>query len=586
MRALELPPELFADVSEKLVAAWRARAAKEHSSDLRAAGGPVRYTLLSTLCHVRETEITDSLVELVIQLVQKINTRAEKKVEGEFNKELKRVRGKEGILLRLAEAAVAEPGGTVRKVSYPVAGESTLKALAAEAAANEARYRARVRTVLRSSYSNHWRRMLSPLLNALDLKCNNTAYRPVMDAIDLLKRYLDQPIAKEGAFFDEAEKIPLAGVVREEWRKAVVDERGRVERIPYELCVLVALRDHLRRREIWVPDPQQPSPTDRSDADDVEQHACPKCGAQPGSPCRSRGGAVASAYHTRRFTLVPRLKKVLRVPTPADRGPGRPWRPGTPPLAPIDPGLPSADIRIGYARCSTLGQELDSQLDALSKHGIPRDKIFSEKISTRIRVRPKCEEALRTAREVKAHAPHCRVIFTVYEMKRLGRDAAELTALADHLTAHGLVLEMLAGPLPGIYDPTGPGKLLFAFFAAMAETERENIRESTLEGLDTAARKGKHGGRPPVITDDMLHTVLRRRAGGESVEQIQPDLIIPTGKRKGQNPSVASIYRALAEHAKREAYPEAVERAHADFATLTGPEVPEPRTGTKALTTP
>jgi hypothetical protein len=65
--------------------------------------------------------------------------------------------------------------------------------------------------------------------------------------------------------------------------------------------------------------------------------------------------------------------------------------------------------------------------------------------------RPKFEEALRTAREVKAHAPHCRVIFTVYEMKRLGRDAAELTALADHLTAHGL-LEMLAGPLPGIYD--------------------------------------------------------------------------------------------------------------------------------------
>jgi hypothetical protein len=41
-------------------------------------------------------------------------------------------------------------------------------------------------------------------------------------------------------------------------------------------------------------------------------------------------------------------------------------------------------------------------------------------------------------------------------MKRLGRDAAELTALADHLTAHGLVLEMLAGPLPGIYGPTGP----------------------------------------------------------------------------------------------------------------------------------
>lgn len=102
----------------------------------------------------------------------------------------------------------------------------------------------------------------------------------------------------------------------------------------------------------------------------------------------------------------------------------------------------------------------------------------------------------------------------------------------------------------------------------MAETERENICESTLEGLDAAARKGKHGGRPPVITDDMLHTVLRRRAGGETVEQVQPDLIIPTGKRKGHNPSLSSIYRALAEHEKRTVYPEAVEQAHADFAAL------------------
>ncbi|WKX73849.1 hypothetical protein [Streptomyces sp. XD-27] len=80
----------------------------------------------------------------------------------------------------------------------------------------------------------------------------------------------------------------------------------------------------------------------------------------------------------------------------------------------------------------------------------------------------------------------------------------------------------------------------------------------------------------------MLHAVLRRRAGGESVEQIQPDLIIPTGKRKGQNPSVASIYRALAEHAKREAYPEAVGQAHADFAALQASEVPGPRAAEQA----
>ena len=72
------------------------------------------------------------------------------------------------------------------------------------------------------------RRKRRPLLNASELKCNNTAYRPVMDAVGLLKRYPDQPIAKEGACFDEAERIPLSGVVSEEWRKAVVDDKGRV----------------------------------------------------------------------------------------------------------------------------------------------------------------------------------------------------------------------------------------------------------------------------------------------------------------------------------------------------------------------
>jgi hypothetical protein len=105
----------------------------------------------------------------------------------------------------------------------------------------------------------------------------------------------------------------------------------------------------------------------------------------------------------------------------------------------------------------------------------------------------------------------------------------------------------------------------------MAETERENIRESTLEGLDTAARKGKHGGRPPVITDDMLHTVLRRRTGGETVEQIEPDLIIPTGRRNGQNPSLSRHLPGPGRTREATAYPEAVTEAHNDFAALQAP---------------
>lgn len=126
----------------------------------------------------------------------------------------------------------------------------------------------------------------------------------------------------------------------------------------------------------WVMTASKDAPP--ADAEEIERHPCPRCAAEPGSPCRSRSGVVATAYHTGRFTKVPRLAKLLRVATPADRGSGKPWRLGTPVPAAIAPAAPAADIRIGYARCSTLTQELQSQLDALAAHGIPREKVFSE----------------------------------------------------------------------------------------------------------------------------------------------------------------------------------------------------------------
>ncbi|MFI9081766.1 recombinase family protein [Streptomyces sioyaensis] len=89
----------------------------------------------------------------------------------------------------------------------------------------------------------------------------------------------------------------------------------------------------------------------------------------------------------------------------------------------------AANLHIGYARCSRLTQELRSQLEALAGHGIPREQVVAESVSTRGRIRPRFEAALSAAREIEAHLPHCRVIFTVNELERLGRDAAELTAL-------------------------------------------------------------------------------------------------------------------------------------------------------------
>ncbi|MET7931065.1 Tn3 family transposase [Streptomyces sp. NPDC005349] len=250
VRELGLPKGLFADCSEKLVAAWRARAIKMYPSDFRDTSEDVRITLLAALCSSRQAEITDALADLLIALVHKINARAERRVEKQLTAELRKVRGKEGILFKLAEAAVGKPDEVVRRALYPVVGEKTLKALVAEAKANEKVFKAKVRTTLRSSYSSYYRQMLPPLLNTLGFRCNNTAYRPVMDAMKLLKKYAD--VDGKTRFYDAGDDVPMDGVVRKDWREAVVDDKGKVERIPYELCVLVALRDAVRRREIYV----------------------------------------------------------------------------------------------------------------------------------------------------------------------------------------------------------------------------------------------------------------------------------------------------------------------------------------------
>ncbi|MEV5561072.1 hypothetical protein AB0L44_46185 [Nonomuraea wenchangensis] len=236
---------LFEGTSEKVMEAWRARAMRMYPSDFAAAPEAIRWTLLAALCWVRKCEMVDGLVELLIQLVQKISMRADKKVENEIVGEFRRAHGKHGILARLAQAALELPEELVRKAIYPVVGAGTLADIIAEAKANEKELRTRVRVKLRGSYSRHYRRGLPKLLRALTFRCNNTAFQPVMDALALLERY-------DAVFYDRAELVPLEHVVPEDWQEAVVDERGRIERIPYELCVLVALRKAVRRREIWV----------------------------------------------------------------------------------------------------------------------------------------------------------------------------------------------------------------------------------------------------------------------------------------------------------------------------------------------
>jgi DNA invertase Pin-like site-specific DNA recombinase len=272
----------------------------------------------------------------------------------------------------------------------------------------------------------------------------------------------------------------------------------------------------------------------------VESRACPMftCAAPAGSPCRTGKGKVAIQYHTARFRLVPQLAKALSVPTPAVRKPGSVWielpRPAGAGTEPV------GHARLGYARASTARQSLDSQLDSLAEAGVTR--IFSEKISTRATQRPELDKAVKLAGELRASG--VRVTLVVHEHKRLGR-GIELATLAEELKTGDVGLQFLTGELQGSHDPSG---VVFTVLAALSGMEREYIRDRTLEGHESARKRGKTIGGAGVTDDHMLSMALHLRNQEMSLRDIAARLVITTGRKKGQHPSPATVMRMLREH--------------------------------------
>jgi DNA invertase Pin-like site-specific DNA recombinase len=140
---------------------------------------------------------------------------------------------------------------------------------------------------------------------------------------------------------------------------------------------------------------------------------------------------------------------------------------------------------IGYARVSTDDQTLDLQRDALTKAGCGR--LFTDTMSGATAARPGLTEALAFARPGDT--------LVVWRLDRLGRSLRHLIETVTELATRGVGFKSLNESI----DTTNPGgKLIFHIFGALAEFERDLIRERTTAGLTAARARGRTGGRPKV----------------------------------------------------------------------------------------
>ena len=163
---------------------------------------------------------------------------------------------------------------------------------------------------------------------------------------------------------------------------------------------------------------------------------------------------------------------------------------------------------IGYARVSTHEQNLDLQKDALKQAGC--DKIFVDEVSGVQAARPGLEKAMEILREGD--------VLAVWRLDRLGRSLKHLIELISHLEENKIGFKSITETID---TTTTGGRLVFHIFGALAEFERNLIRDRTMAGLEAARARGKKGGRRYKLSDKKREIVVElHKSGKHSVKDI------------------------------------------------------------------
>ena len=168
-------------------------------------------------------------------------------------------------------------------------------------------------------------------------------------------------------------------------------------------------------------------------------------------------------------------------------------------------------MKVGYARVSTGGQNLEGQLDALQAAGCER--IFEETASGSRSDRPILSQALEFVRAGD--------VLVTYRLDRIARSLPHLISVMDDLNQRGVEFHSLTENLD---TSSSGGRLIFHIFGAISNFEVDLIRERTRTGLEAARKRGRIGGRPRRMTDDKIRAAKKLLADGTPVKEVANNL--------------------------------------------------------------
>jgi TnpA family transposase len=249
LRVIPLP-ESLATISNKALQRYYRDICSKYPRAIKKMPEKHRYPFLAIFSWVRQQQISDNLVELLIRLTNRCIKAGENKLKKELSQvtEIKKRCESKQVLTSLITLLLEHEDEVIKEAVYPSMPKEHLAAFLGGKNSDNI-YDRLVHERARSSFVHHYRRLLAPVLKLLSFKANNPHYAALLDGIKLIQSHLDTHCQ----YYPDDVDIPIEGAIKKSHQHLIIDQSNqRISRLDYEMCLLRNLRSKLRNKSVWV----------------------------------------------------------------------------------------------------------------------------------------------------------------------------------------------------------------------------------------------------------------------------------------------------------------------------------------------
>jgi TnpA family transposase len=267
IKSFDINPEIFLGLRNETLKKYRDRIITEPAREVRRHPDDIRYGLFAIFLYILGRETSDTVCDYLIRIVKRINKGSEKRVIKKAINNINNIENKDGLICKILTTIIENPDKVVKDVVFPIATQETIQALINDYKKTPS-YTISLNRSMKASYGSHYRRMLAGLIDVIEFDSKNVAYKPILEAVKVIKKYLGH----KSQYYAKEETVPVDGALHEDFKKFIYrdDDKGskRINRVAYELGVLKNIADKLSHKGIWAKssdryrDPDKDTPAD------------------------------------------------------------------------------------------------------------------------------------------------------------------------------------------------------------------------------------------------------------------------------------------------------------------------------------